>query len=310
MNVVLPSPECSDAERRKHIYDGDLFLLQGTDASRQFVDFACGMLEAAFGEYDPRRAQWHIPVEVFHGIFAPLKPAFIHHPRSWALLADMLKDLRCDPETTYLDVPRLRVSTSHNYLTSGVAYAHHPHRDTWYSAPMCQINWWMPLYTFTPENGMAFHPRYWREAVQNDSDLFNYYDWNSSQRKNAAKHVTSDTRWQPHALNPLQLEPDVRVVCPPGTALLFSAAQLHSTVPNTSGFSRYSVDFRTVDSDDVKARRGAFNVDSRPSGTSLRDFKRISDGARLPEDLVAQYDSGPSRGQGLIYEPVSAGGPP
>lgn len=303
MNAIHFSPTSNDAERRKQIYDGDLIVFPAGGSSRSFVDFARGMLEAAFGEYDPRRAQWHMSVEAFHGIFAPLKPAFIHHPQSWALLAELLRDLGCDPDKTYLDVPRLRVSTSHGYLTSGVAYAHHPHRDTWYAAPMCQINWWMPLYTFTAENGMAFHPRYWYEAVENDSDRFNYYDWNSSQRKNAAQHVTSDTRWQPHALKPLELEPDLRVVCPPGATLLFSAAQLHSTIANTSGFSRYSVDFRTIHSDDVEARRGAINLDSRPTGTSLRDFKRISDGARFPEDIVTLYDSGRASGRALVYEP-------
>ncbi len=31
-------------------------------------------------------------------------------------------------------------------LIGGIAYAFHAHRDTWYSAPMCQINWWIPIF--------------------------------------------------------------------------------------------------------------------------------------------------------------------
>ncbi len=62
-------------------------------------------------------------------------------------------------ETTYLDVPRLRAVTSDAYLTSGVGYAHHLHRDTWYSAPMCQLNWWLPIFEMSSESSMAFHPQ-------------------------------------------------------------------------------------------------------------------------------------------------------
>ena len=33
----------------------------------------------------------------------------------------------------------LRTSTSDDYLTSGISYSFHPHRDTWYSAPFSQL---------------------------------------------------------------------------------------------------------------------------------------------------------------------------
>jgi len=58
----------------------------------------------------------------------------------------------CDLDDTYLDMPRLRVVSSHGYLTTGMGYAHPPHRDTWYSAPMAQINWWLPTYDLGPED--------------------------------------------------------------------------------------------------------------------------------------------------------------
>lgn len=102
---------------------------------------------------------------------------------------------------------------------------------------------------------MAFHGRYWSQPIKNGSSDFNYYQWNADGRKNAAKHINSDTRVQPHAEEPLELEPQVRLVCPPSGIVLFSAAQLHSTVPNTSGFTRYSIDFRTVNIEDVVAMR-------------------------------------------------------
>jgi hypothetical protein len=305
MNTIYIDPAFDEPERRKRMYDGQLMLLTATPAAWRIVDHARTMLETAFAGHDPRDAQYAMPVEDFAAILTALKPAFIHHEQSWRSIAQLLTERGCDPLRTYLDVPRLRISTSDGYLTSGVAYAHHPHRDTWWSAPLQQINWWIPLYEFASESAMAFHPAYWNRAVVNDSSLFNYYDWNSNQRKNAAQHVKSDTRWQPHALETLtDLQPELRIVCPAGGAIAFSGTQLHSTVPNTSGRTRYSIDFRTVDLDDVIARVGAPNADSAPAGTSLRDFKRLVDGERIPEAIAAAFDGELAASDGLIFQPA------
>ena len=101
----------------------------------------------------------------------------------------------------------MRSSTSDNYLTSGIAYAFHPHRDTWYSAPQCQLNWWLPIYAVESDNVMAFHPRYWTDPVKNSSRDYNYYQWNATSRKEASKHVKKDTRKQPKPEEPMELDP-------------------------------------------------------------------------------------------------------
>jgi hypothetical protein len=74
--------------------------------------------------------------------------------------------------------------------------------------------------------------------------------------------------------------------------MVFSGAQLHSSVPNNSGRTRISVDFRTVHRADVEGNRGAPNVDSHCSGTTMRDYLRVSDLQRLPDDVIAPYDEG------------------
>jgi hypothetical protein len=91
----------------------------------------------------------------------------------------------------------------------------------------------------------------------------------------------------------MELDPQIRVVCPPGGILLFSAAQMHSTVPNTSGFTRFSIDFRTVHSDDVLARHGALNVDSDCTGTCMGDYLRGADLAHFPDEVISMYDTPP-----------------
>lgn len=143
---------------------------------------------------------------------------------------------------------------------------------------------------------MAFHPQHWEMAVRNSSDAYNYYEWNRTSRQSAAQHVTADTRVQPRAQAPIEQNPQLRVVTNIGGTMLFSAAQLHSTVPNTCGIARYSIDFRTVHLDDVMQKRGARNIDSACTGTTLRDYIRASDFEHLPEDAVALYDDGTEAG--------------
>jgi len=93
---------------------------------------------------------------------------------------------------------------------------------------------------------------------------------------------------------------------PVGGVQLFSGAQLHSTVANTSPLSRFSIDFRTVFLADLESGRSAPNADSQPTGTSLRDFRRARDLAPMPDDVVAKYDiEGLDSNAVLVFEPES-----
>ena len=305
-NAIYVDAVMADHQRLDHLYDGQLFVYSARKASLALTEFAREIICKGFPGIDPTLAQFAMPVEEFVKIFAPMKPAFIHHPRTKKLIQKVLCDLGCDMENTYLDVPRLRAVTSDAYLTSGVGYAHHPHRDTWYSAPMCQINWWLPIFPMASESSMAFHPNYWNQPIANGSADFNYYDWNGTRRASAAQHIKSDTRPQPKPLEPMELDPQVRLVTGPGGAILFSAAHMHSTVPNTSGRTRFSIDFRTVDLRDLRDGRAALNVDSSPVGTSLRDFMRAADLTPVPDDIIAQYDNAPIHDGVLVFKPEEA----
>ena len=154
-----------------------------------------------------------MPVEEYAELLGTLKPAFIHHPESKHHVRAILADMGCDPERTYFDVPRMRTSTSDGYLTTGIAYAWHPHRDTWYSAPACQLNIWMPVFELDAENGMAFHPRYWSRAIRNTSKDYNYYVWNQQHRGGqVAPLVKRDDRPLPRATEPVDPDPEIRIL--------------------------------------------------------------------------------------------------
>ncbi len=304
MNLFFDS-KLSDGERRKEVYEGSIFVFSSSPSALKLCELARDLIESAFRPHDPRKVQDHLPVERCVEILAELKPRFIHHPKAKEYIQGMLAERGCDLAKTYFDVPRLRTAFPSDYLSSGIAYAFHPHRDTWYSAPFSQINWWMPVYDVCPDNIMAFHTPYWKNAVTNSSNTYNYYEWNRNNRQSASQHVKADTRVQPRAQGTVEQDPQLRVVANVGGAMLFSAAQLHSTVPNTCGITRYSIDFRTVHLDDVWNKSGAPNVDSASTGTTMRDYLRATDFAHLPEEAIMLYFDGTEIG----FVPSPSGAP-
>lgn len=291
MNIYIDS-KMSDADRRAELYRGSIFVHSPSQGALRLCQLAEEIVENAFSPLHPLTAHESLPAERCAEILAVAKPKFIHHPQAKEFIQQMLMEVGCDLEKTYFDVPRLRTAFPGEYLKSGIAYAFHAHRDTWYSAPFCQINWWMPIYELRSDNCMALHPRYWSKPIKNGSSEYNYHRWNAQSRHSAAQHVKADTRVQPHPEEPIELEPEVRMVCPVGGAYQFSAAQLHSTAPNTSGVTRYSIDFRTVHLDDVRNRIGAPNVDSACGGTTIGDYLKGTDFSHLPKEAMALYFDG------------------
>jgi hypothetical protein len=288
MTVVYFDSPMSDDERREKLFAGDLFVFSPTAASRALVEFARQMSEEAFAPHFPPDAQHHMAGQAYVDVLAKLKPTFINHERSKELVSGILGDLGASTEDTYFDVPRLRSMTS-EFLNAGLTLQFETHRDTWFSAPFCQVNWWMPVYDVEEANVMAFHPRYFSDATRNSSRDYDYFEWVSTGRTTAAQNVDMETRKQPELEQEIEMRPDIRVITPPGGILMFSGAQLHTTVPNTSGKTRFSIDFRTVNRHDVERGAGAANVDSDCTGTNLGDFLRATTRETLPQDVIDSY---------------------
>ncbi len=289
MTAIFFDRKDSDDVRRSRLYQGDLYAFSPRPATTALCQLGRELAEEAFAPFDPRDAQRYLSVEQYVAVLAQLKPRFIHHPRCKELIPALLAEFGCDLEQTYFDVPRLRTACAGDYLNSGLAYAFKPHRDIWYSPPLCQLNWWLPVYPIEAENGMAIHPHYWDHPLKNSSCEFNYQDWNEHGRKDAHKQVGKDTRRQSEALEPVELDPQIRVVPPEDGLFIFSAAHLHSTVPNTSDRTRLSIDFRTVHLGDLIHQHGAPNVDSNCTGTTIGDYLRGADLAHIPEEIAEMY---------------------
>jgi hypothetical protein len=288
---------------RAQMYGGTINVTSPSATSVAFAMFARQLIGEAFGGRDPELAQFDLPVADYAAILNVLKPRFNQHPESKRFLQQLLAERGCDPETTYFDVPRLRTSTSDDYLTTGMAYSWRPHRDTWYSAPLAQLNHWMPVYDVSEDNAMAFHTEYFNQAITNDSATYNYYEWNAKYRGAAASNLRAESRPLPGPTETVNPFSAAVFVTPVGGMLQFSGHHLHSSVPNESGRTRFSIDFRMVDVADIRAGLGARNVDGRCTGSSIRDFMSAAHLSPMSDDIVALFNDGTETSGELVYKP-------
>jgi hypothetical protein len=264
-------------QRRDLAFAGDLLVFTQRAATAALANHAIALISEILSADDAGRAQFGLPVESFIERVGPLKSRFTNDLETKKLVRDVLVSFGCDLDRTYFDVPRLRVVPHGDYLSSGVSYAYKAHRDTWYSSPTAQVNWWMPVFDVTSNRAMSFFPEYWNKAVTNSSGDFDYGEWCRVGRTMAASQVMEDTRKHPLPLTTVETRSELRIAGTKGDVILFSAAQLHSTAPNQSGLTRFSIDFRTINLDDLDGGRGAPNIDSRATGTTVGDFLRASD---------------------------------
>ncbi|WP_155524550.1 hypothetical protein [Oleisolibacter albus] len=276
----------SDTQRREHVLAGHLFILSDRPGLQALCVHADKLIREAFDGIDPLMAQHALTVDQFVACVSPLKSTFTNSDETKSLMQACLRELGCDPADTYFDLPRLRAIPSHDYLTSGVSYNYQPHRDTWYAHPQALINFWMPVYGITADGGMDMFPGYFNHPVPNGSAGFHYGDWVATARYAAAQHITSDPRPHPWPDRPIDRTGAVRLALGAAEAMCFSGHHLHASAPNRMGFTRFSIDFRTISLSDLRDGRGPANLDSDARGTTLADFLRVTDLAPLDINVI------------------------
>jgi Phytanoyl-CoA dioxygenase (PhyH) len=279
-SIVL-NPKYDDQSRRRALFSGEIILYSAIGASELLCRHAKQMALDAFAPRDPEHAQEDMTVDEFVSIVGPLKGRFTNDRRTKELVRNLLIKLGCDAQKTYFDVPRIRIAPHSNYLTAGVSYAYKAHRDTWYSSPFSQVNYWLPVWPVTAQRAMAFYPGYWDGPVANSSDGFDYNEWVSVGRTQAVNQIKVDTRRHPLPLQAFSTAEEVRLCGDTGDTIVFSGAHLHATAPNKSDCTRFSIDFRTLHIEDLVNCSGAPNVDTRARGTTIGDFIRVADFAPI-----------------------------
>jgi len=286
MNIIRVNPKSDDLQRREFVFDGNFIVYSKSEALENITSHANTLIVSAFGN-DPEKAQYNMSVQEFVDIAGALKTEFTNAAKTKELIKEILLEFKADVNKTYFDVPRLRIVTSDNFLSSGVGYAYKAHRDTWYSSPSSQVNWWMPVYDLQHANTMSMYPGYWDKPLKNSSEIFDYQNWCNEGRKMATSVIGQDMRKHPLPTEAVEETTETRFVMASGEMLIFSAAQVHATAPNTSGKTRFSMDFRTLHLDDLQQSRGAKNIDNKSTGTTLGDFLSIKDFTKINEEIIS-----------------------
>jgi ectoine hydroxylase-related dioxygenase (phytanoyl-CoA dioxygenase family) len=275
MNLIT-QPPTSGAELRTALYGGALFLLPATPASRRLVTEASARLETEL-DGDMRTAQFRLSDEEFFRRVGALRKAFYAEEAFHAHVRCLLAEQGMDVERTAFDPLRLRAVTHRGFENPRAAAVYYAHRDVWYAHDQAEITWWIPLHDVTEEETFVFYPECFARPVPNNSELFDYDVW--TQHGAALRIGWQDpTHGQTH-LYPGQVgafDPGrvLSFAASAGEILLFAGAHFHQTRRNSTGRTRYSLDFRSVDLSDHAIGRGAPNVDNRSTGSALRDFVR------------------------------------
>lgn len=275
---VYVNRKLTDDDRRQRIFGGGIFLYGAPASSSKIVEWAKSLIGDAFSTVeDARRAHTQHDVSAFVECAGPLKSKFTNAETTKKLCQELIVAMGCDPERTYFDLPRLRVAPPGNYLTSGVSYSYKPHRDTWYAHPRQLINYWVPIFDGEPSHVMSMFVDYFQRKVENASANWDYDDWVANARFAAAKNIGAENRGHPVPLQSVADSADIRIVQNAGDLMLFSTCQLHASAPNETGNVRYSFDLRTLNLDDLRLERGPQNLDGKATGSTLKDFLRVSD---------------------------------
>lgn len=291
MNRVM-----SDDDRRRQIFNGAFFLYSAPFAGQRMIQWAHTLIDEAFDSVaNPRRAHKEMSVEQFAAVASRLKSRFTNDDQTKALCQQLIMSMGVDPKRTYFDLPRLRVIPPRDYLASGVSYNYAPHRDTWYAHPTQLINYWIPIFDVEPDTVMSMYVDFFKRPVKNASIDWDYDNWVKNARFAAANNIKKEDRSHPLPLEDVTGSADLRIVQNPGDVFMFSTCQLHASVPNASESIRFSYDLRTINVDDLLHNRGPENIDSGATGSTLKDFLRVSDLVPLDAEMIAAArDSSPA----------------
>lgn len=265
-----------DRARGERIFRGEVIVQGGIGALDELIAHADTMIRAAFAPHDPLRAHEAIEPAAYAQIAEALIAAFQRNDDTRALFRSMLKAAGVDTARVYWDKLRLRVQPPGDRHQSRHVLNLPPHRDTWGSNLLCQINWWAPLYPLTAMRTMVLYPAHWQTPIANTSAAWDYDEMRRPLRRGG------DYPLLPVATGKVDDSGAWPALIDPGELLCFSGAHLHASVANGTDVARFNIETRTVALDDLAEARQAPDKDHAAPRRPLEWFVRIDDGAPLP----------------------------
>jgi hypothetical protein len=271
--VIHEELPASNRDCRLALYRGELFKGGPTASSELLVAEVQQLLLDELGCSDPRKAHEQLsPEDFFRSIGRVRKTLFLdaHYHRR---VQEVIADGGFDPEEVAFDPLRLRSIVHQGHKNPRAAPVYYPHRDTWYAHEQGIIAWWIPLDDLEARETFVFEASKFEEPVENDSASFVYEAW-------VEEGWDLKIGWQDMEAGTSADYPAARLsggqeegfACRRAENLLFSGAQFHRTLPQATGLTRYSLDFRILHLPDHAAGLGAPNVDNQSRGAALVDY--------------------------------------
>lgn len=266
--MILRFPETDNAILRKVVYNGGIFRIAASDFTRRLAAHVLTLLEEKFGA-DINKAHERYTFPAMQPAMGEIRAHLATHPHYRDLQAEILSAAGFTPSELAIDALRLRCVMNNGHLNKGADLAYAAHRDTWFGNPQAQVNFWMALHDVTPEQSFRFYPGLFNRAVPNTSQRFSYDSWMDKRGWQGMKsNAPADYPAATIIEDPAAFSFSARA----GDIIVFSAAQLHQTVKNSSSITRYSLDFRAVHLGDHKAGLGAPNADNGSKPEALKDY--------------------------------------
>ena len=268
--TTLPG-DC-DAMRRR-LYEGEIFLLPANECTKALVESTLSAVVETLGT-DYRKAHADYDSVEFFKRIGRLRKQIYTGPDFHALVNKVIDSFGFDLSQQAYDPARLRVVSHEGHLNPAAAPIYYGHRDTWYSNPQGMLTWWIPLHDVIADETFEFFPQEFSRPVKNDSEIFDFDEWVSkglAKRIGWQKKDTGRTAGYP-SLQETPQGPRLPVVAGAGDLLLFSGQHLHQTRENMTDYTRFSLDFRTINLIDQSNGVEAVNVDNRSKGSSAVQF--------------------------------------
>ena len=281
MQLTECSHNLTERQRSELLYDGQLLVFRQVPALQELIAYTDTLLQDHLGEGDPTTVQVRLNEAEYLERMGQAQHEFRTGPQGKQLFFKALVQIGVDPERTYWDHFPLRAVPYGGTHKGGRCEAVDVHRDSWGANIDAQLNWWAPMYSLSPERTMVFYPEYWQRPLANDTAT-----WSVDEYIRQRNLLPNKERAVGYSSVPLPQEPVDNshlfpVVIEPGDLLCFASAHLHGSVENTSDRTRFSVEMRTANIDEVQSGYGAPNVDNAGVTPMYNWFRRISDSSSL-----------------------------
>jgi hypothetical protein len=278
MNIILIDKPISDADRAESNFKGDLLIYQNIPAMHELIAYADTLLCDVLDGIEPAEAQHHYLPNEFLRRTTKAQSNFRQSQIPKDLFFKALEQCGVDLNSTYYDHFPMRIvpfdKDSINDWDGARCGVIGHHRDTWGSNIHCQLNWWAPLYELEKERTIAIYPDYWLKPIENYTSIWSFEVFLKQRGKATEERLES----YPSAPSP-QASVDesgvVRVMLKPGDILSFASAHLHASVPNTTQSTRFSVEMRSINKNDLVNNRAAPNVDNEAGTLRSQWFRHI-----------------------------------